>query len=202
MDCSKPAREYNEDTNAVLPESAKVACQGIAGSYAQEAASNFFRYPEYVYRKTFEDVFLAVESGLCEYGVLPIENSCTGKIREVCELLEKHSVRIAGIFNLKINHHLMIKKDASEKDIQKILSHEQALMQSSEFLEENYPDAKLIACANTAVAAQIVAESEDGHEAAVCSPRCEDMYNLKIAARSIQNMSGNFTRFICITQNK
>ncbi|MBQ6930497.1 MAG: chorismate mutase, partial [Clostridia bacterium] len=72
-----------EETSPLFPERATVACQGTEGAYAQVACNKLFALPNIMYNNSFEGVFNAVESGLCKYGVLPIENSTAGSVNSI-----------------------------------------------------------------------------------------------------------------------
>ena len=114
-----------EETPKLFPKKAVVACQGVEGAYSQQACDKLFSLPSIVYFKRFEGVFQAIESGLCEYGVLPIENSSHGSVTEVYDLMKKHRFHIVRATKLKINHRLLAKPGVEMKDIKEIFSHEQ-----------------------------------------------------------------------------
>ena len=181
------------------PECASVACQGIEGSNSQEAAETMFRHPDMMYFKSFEAVFSAIEAGLCEYGILSIENSTAGSVNKIYDLMVDHKFYIVRSTRLHIQHNLMVKPGTDPGRITEIYSHEQALAQCEDYLKKTYPNAKLVACSNTAEAAKRVAESDEPL-AAVCSNRCAQLYNLKNIGPSIQDHDSNFTRFICISK--
>lgn len=122
-----------------------------------------------VYVRTFDAVFDAVESGLCEYGVLPIENSSNGSVRTVYDLLRHRGFSIVRMTRLLIRHELLVKPGTRLADVKTIYSHEQALGQCARYLS-TLTGVKTAACANTAVAAKMVRESSDGSAAAISSP--------------------------------
>ena len=80
-----------ENTPKLFPQTSKVACQGAEGAYAQIACSRMFKSPDITYYRNFEDVFRAVDSGECQYGVLPIENSTAGSVYAVYDLMQKYN---------------------------------------------------------------------------------------------------------------
>ncbi len=188
-----------ESTPAIFPKKAVVACQGIEGAYSQQACDRLFEMPNIVYFKRFEGVFQAVESCLCQYGVLPIENSSHGSVNEVYDLMRKHRFHIVRSVKLKINHRLLAKSGVELGDIKEIFSHEQALGQCSEFLK-SLGDVKVTVCENTAVAAQMVAQSERRDVAAIAAPVCAQHYGLCVVKSDISNSDSNYTRFICIAK--
>jgi Prephenate dehydratase len=177
-----------------------VACQGVEGSYASQAAEKLFPLGNMMHFESFESVFHAVEQGLCKYGVLPVENSSTGSVTEVYELMNRNQFYIARTLRLHIHHVLLTKAEVDTPTITEIVSHEQALGQCSEFLKQ-YPKAKLTVFENTASAAKYVAESDREDIAAISSVKCAKLYGLHVAKRNIQNNENNYTRFICISKN-
>ena len=111
-----------------------------------------------------------------------------------------HNFSIVRTFRLKIDHNLLAKPGASLSGIKKIYSHEQAINQCTEFLN-NLHGVEIIPVENTAVAAQLVAESDRTDIAAISSKNCEELYSLCCLADSIQDKGNNRTRFICISKN-
>ena len=81
-----------------------VACQGIEGAYSQLACDKMFSLPQIMYCNRFEGVFRAVETGMCRYGILPVENSSAGSVTEVYDLMEKYNCKIVRSLRLKIEH--------------------------------------------------------------------------------------------------
>jgi len=190
-----------ENAEECFPRSGTVACQGTEGSNSQVACDKLLPRGHIVYVKTFDAVFNAVESGLCKYGVLPIENSSYGSVRAVYELLQHKNFSIVRSINLCIRHELLVKPGVKMSEIKEIYSHEQALGQCSKFLAGLGSDVKVVPCDNTAVAARMVAESDDRYSAAICSHQCAELYGLECAKADIQDSDNNYTQFICITKN-
>jgi chorismate mutase/prephenate dehydratase len=189
-----------EETPKVFPESATVACQGVAGAYSQEAAEKFFKMPRIMFMKNFRGVFAAIDSGLCKYGVLPIENSTAGSVNQVYDLMAEYDVHIVKSIKIKVDHCLLVNKGVAKKDIKEIYSHEQALAQCEDYLKREFPDANIIVSENTAVAAKTVADSGRKDIAAIASRANGDNYALDCLEESIQDRDNNYTRFICITK--
>ena len=182
-----------------LPGRATVACQGTEGAYAQQACEKLFEYPSILYFNSFNDVFSAVEKGMCKYGILPLENSTAGSVTQVYDLMEQHAFHIVGACRLRIDHCLMRKK-GSTAPITKVVSHEQALRQCSDYLEK-HPEYKAEPMENTAVAAEYVANAENAGTAVIASAVCAEIYGLEIVDDNISNVQNNFTRFICIARD-
>ena len=93
-----------------------------------------------------------------------------------------------------------MKPGTRKEDIREIYSHEQALNQSAEFLK-SMKNARPVVCANTALAAKMVAESDRNDVAALSSISCAELYGLKCLEYSVQDKGNNYTRFICISKN-
>ena len=186
-------------TAPILPSRARVACQGVEGAYSQIAAEKLFELPEISFCKSFDDVFSAIESGECRYGVLPIENSTAGSVKKVYELMLEHKFNIVRSVRIKIDHNLLAKKGTKIENIREIISHEQAINQCSSFLR-TLGDVKITIAPNTAVAAQTVAKSGRDDIAALSSRFCAELYSLESLADAVQDMGNNHTRFICISK--
>ena len=189
-----------ENTPKLFPQAPMVACQGVEGAYAQIACEKIFKNPFIMYFKNFDGVFNAIEQGLCQYGILPIENSTAGSVKKVYDLMIHHNFSIVRTFRLKIDHNLLAKPGTKLEEIKEIYSHEQAINQCSEFLKK-FPNTKIIPVENTAVAAEMVSKSLRNDVAAISSRSCEDLYGLTCLAQSIQDEGNNRTRFICISKN-
>ena len=189
-----------EAGSAVFPQTGLVACQGVEGANSQMACDRLLPRGNIVYVKTFEAVVSAVESGLCRYGVLPIENSSNGSVRAVYELLQDHRLSIVRSTRLCIRHELLAIPGVKMDDITEIYSHEQAIGQCSRFLE-SLNGVRVIPCDNTAVAAKMVSERGDRHAAAISSHACAELYGLDTVRDDIQDSDNNYTRFICIAKD-
>ena len=189
-----------ENTPKLFPQTPMVACQGVEGAYAQIACEKIFKAPMIMYFKNFDGVFNAIEQGLCKYGILPIENSTAGSVKKVYDLMIHHNFSIVRTFRLKIDHNLLGRPGAKLEDITEIYSHEQAINQCAGFLKR-FPNAKIIPVENTAVAAEMVAQSGRTDVAALSSRACEELYGLECLVPSVQDEGNNRTRFICISKN-
>lgn len=189
-----------ENTPKLFPGAAMVACQGVEGAYSQIACDKIFKSPLIMYFKNFEGVFTAIEQGLCQYGVLPLENSTAGSVKKVYDLMIQHKFSIVRTFRLKIDHNLLANPGATLSSIKEIYSHEQAINQCGEFLQ-SLSGVKIIPVENTATAAQIVASSGRTDVAAISSRNCIELYGLCNLSSGIQDRGNNSTRFICISKN-
>lgn len=179
-----------------------VGFQGVEGAFSHIALKHLFNDANYVKEKsyaTFEQVFKAVISGEIACGIIPFENSFTGEVGEVLDLLYKYNCYINKIYDLKISHNLIGAKGASISDIKQVYSHHQALSQCGEYFD-NY-DFELIPYPNTALAAKYVSECNDKSKAAVASNETANIYSLDVLKNDINTSKDNTTRFIVISKN-
>ena len=188
-----------DETPKLFPKRATVACQGVAGAYSHAAAERLFQLPDIQFYNSFDDVFAAVENGDVEYGVLPIENSSYGSVVSIYNLMQHYNFYIVKSLRLRINHQLLAKPGTKLSDIKEIYSHEQAIGQCDPFLS-SLKGVKVTKVGNTALAAQMVAESDRADIAAISSRECADLYGLDILKNHLQVTDNNYTRFICISK--
>ncbi len=189
-----------EETPKLFPQTPIVACQGVEGAYSQIACEKIFKSPFIMYFKNFDGVFNAIEQGMCQYGILPIENSTAGSVTKVYDLMIRHNFSIVRTFRLKVDHNLLVNPGAKLSDIKEIYSHEQAINQCGDFLA-GLEGVNIIPVANTAIASEMVASSGRKDVAALSSRSCAELYGLECLASSIQDKGNNRTRFICISKN-
>ena len=197
--------EENVENKVILEEirnvrAGKIGYYGVPGSFSEEAMLKYFgeledsnSYGE------FEDVFLAVKNDEIKYGVVPIENSSTGAISQVYDLLYKYGFYIVGEECIKINQNLIGVKGTTLDTIKEVYSHPQPIEQSTEFLK-NHSDWKLIPYHSTAACAKFISDLKDTSKAAIASNRAASMYDLEIIKEKINNKSDNSTRFIIISK--
>lgn len=177
--------------------SGKCAYQGVDGGYGSMAAEKIFG--ESIYNvKTFENVFEEVCDGKCEYGVIPLENSTTGSINDVVDLLSKYPVYIVGETIIKVEHNLLAVKGARVEDIKEVYSHEQGFFQCRDYLKDK--SWILTSTVNTAVGAKKVSEGKDATKAAIASSRAARLYDLEILEEGINSGKQNATRFVVISK--
>lgn len=192
-------KEALENTPKLFPQRAMVACQGIEGAYSQIACDSIFKSPSIMYFKSFDNVFKAVESGMCQYGILPIENSTAGSVNTIYDLMLRHNFSIVRSARLKVSHNLLAKYGTKLSDVKEIFSHEQAINQCAGFLA-TMKGVKVTVVENTALAAKMVAQSEDPGVAALSSRFCAEHYGLQTLQANVQDQDNNYTRFICISK--
>ena len=177
----------------------RVVFQGEPGAYSEEAAVGFFgEEVEARGLPWFDDVFAALAAGEADYAMLPIENSSTGSIRQVYDLLSRYDFSIVGEWQVKVEHCLAALPGVGLEDIRTVYSHEQGLMQCDRFLA-SHRDWKQVPVLDTAGSARQVRETEDKTGAAICSKRAAKLYGLNILAEAINHNAANVTRFVVVS---
>lgn len=180
----------------------KVVCFGEKGSYTEQAMEEYFGEKiERVHKLTFKEVMEALKQGEAEYGVLPIENSSTGGIVDIYDLLVKYDHYIIGEHVVKVEQALLGLPGAKVEDIKIVYSHPQGLLQCSDFLEQHcYMKKKEYE--STASSAKKVLEDRDFTQGAIASKRAAKCYGLEVLQENINQVKNNSTRFIIITNQK
>lgn len=185
--------------------SINVVYQGFPGAFGNMAALNYIKknYGDnqdfnISFLPRFEDVVDSTLANDKQIGILPLENSNTGGITEVLNILLKSDLYMVGEETVKVVHNLLAYPGSSMEDIKTVMSHPQAISQSSEFLSV-YKDWQLIPKLNTAESAKLVMDSQDKSLAAIASTLAKDIYGLEILKEAINNSSNNFTRFAVVS---
>ena len=190
-----PAQPIEADAPVENP---RVVYSGVPGCYAEEAMKQYFGEVQQAFcADSFAGVFQKLQNGEADYGVLPVENTSTGAIDDVLDLLAESGLYVVGETVLKIHHCLLALPGAKREDIREVYSHSQGLAQCGEFLK-TLPQAKQIPYYNTAVAAKYISEQQDKSKAAVASRHAGELYSLQILAENINYRADNSTRFAVI----
>ncbi|QRV76611.1 prephenate dehydratase [Ceratobasidium sp. AG-Ba] len=189
-----------------MSERIRVAYLGPEGTYThQAAAAKFKNRAAYIPYESIASTFNSVCQDEVEYACIPLENSLHGSVIETLDLLRTDSnISIIDECTIGIEHCLVGRRGVQLKDITRVLSHEQALGQCQEFLQEYLPDAIRVKTSSTASAARQLLQLDDStplHSAAICSRICVDLYDrLEVLQSSIQDGQINFTRFIIMSR--
>lgn len=194
--------QHFQKVNSLLASGKKVVFYGEKGAYTEQAMYGFFGedVPSYPAR-TFKEVMEELKRGNADYGVLPIENSSTGGITDIFDLLVEYDHCIVGEHEIKVEQCLLGLPGAKIEGLEKVFSHEQGLMQCSSFLEQ-YPDMEQIPYMSTAISAKKVMEEQNPKYAAIASRRAAATYGLEVLAENINYDSVNSTRFIVISREQ
>ena len=180
--------------------SKKVSFQGVEGAYSHLAVQEFFPNAEAVPCKTFELAITAAESGNVDYAMIPIENSAAGRVADIHRLLPKSDLHINFEHFQKVEHKLLIHPETHQGQIKKIISHEQALAQCSEKIQQL--DYDILIGADTAGSAKYISEQKISDTAAIASSLAAKIYELKTVDESFANSSNNITRFYVMSKNE
>lgn len=194
--------KLNDKISSAVPlvVSAKdtIAYQGIKGANSFVAAQRLFPESKLKAYQSFKDVFEAVEKGECDYGVLPVENSTAGSVSAVYDLILYYRFYIVKAFDMPIDYCLAGLKQSEFCDIERVISHPQALSQCEQYITRN--GFEPLPCANTAIAARDTAREKRLNQAAVCSYEAAEEYGLKVLDDHLQDNKNNVTRFIVISK--
>lgn len=183
-------------------ESSRIAYYGETGSYTEQAMLEYFNMQGIgIAMNTFEDVMKALTSGQADYGVLPIENSSTGTLSDIFDLLAEYDNYIIGEHVINIDHNLWGLPGASINEIKRVYSHPQGLLQCSNFLKQ-YPAIEKLEGGSTAGCARRILQENDRTQAAIASKRAGETYGLQLLQASIHDEEHNQTRFIIISNKR
>jgi len=141
-------------------------------------------------------VFAQVESGECNYGVVPVENSTEGMVSHTLDSFMDSSLKISGEVEMRIGHHLLVSKDTTEKNITRICAHQQALAQCRNWLDKHWPNVDREAVSSNGEAARMAAQVPG--VAAVAGDMAAELYQLEKLAAHIEDYADNTTRFLII----
>jgi len=180
----------------------RIAFLGPEGTFTQAAALKHFGHSVVsAPLAAIDDVFREVESGTANYGVVPVENSTEGMVNSTLDSFMKSSLKICGEVELRIHHHLLVKRDLIIDNIKRIYSHEQSLAQCRKWLNTHMPNAERISVGSNAEAARLVAESDESElTAAIAGDMAAETYHLNKLAMNIEDEPDNATRFLIVGQ--
>lgn len=183
-------------SSRALQHPLKVAFLGPEGTFSHMAAIEFLgQSMDFWPLSRFDDIFEAVENRDSELGVVPLENSLHGTVVQSIDLFAAHTVYIQSEWFSRISHSLMSREDRLA-EVKTVFSHPQALGQCAEWLRANIPHAELVSVDSTAAAAhKVLAEK---NSAAIGHANLAPRLGLSVLARSIEDISDNWTRFVCI----
>lgn len=189
--------------NKTASHSARIAFLGPKGSYSHlaarhYAARHFDNFIESGCLK-FQDIFNQVEIGQADYAVLPVENTSSGSINDVYDLLQQTSLSIVGEMTLPIDHCVLVNGSTDLQQIETVYSHPQPFQQCSQFINR-YPHWKIEYTESTAAAMEKVAAMNSPKVAAIGSEAGGELYGLQVLERNLANQKQNITRFIILAR--
>lgn len=179
-----------------MREKKRIAYQGIAGAYSEEACLHFDPQCEPVGYETFEKAFEAALTHECDYACLAVENSMAGSINATYELLRESALHVVGEEIVQVHHCLMVRPGGTLEGVRKVHSHYQALAQCERFLRHYGFEA--ITEFDTAGSARMIAERDEEGVAAIASARAAEIYGLEIVKRGMEDVPWNYTRFFIL----
>lgn len=172
----------------------RVAFQGEAGAYSEEAGYGYFDAVEMVPQESFEAVFAALVSGSCQSGLIPIENSLAGSIHQNYDLLLGHKLYIVGEYFLRVRHCLIGFPGVELSEILSVISHPQALGQCAGYLHDLGVTTEPVY--DTAGGVKMLKASGERRKAAIASKRAAEIYGMQVLQESIEDNPENYTRFL------
>jgi prephenate dehydratase len=176
----------------------KVAFQGEPGAYSEQAVFHYFGDVETQPCESFDVVFDSVVSEVCEFGLIPIENSLAGSIHQNYDLLLHHDLHIVGEYPLRVEHCLIALPGVKKEEIKKAVSHPQALGQCAAYLRRH--SIKPEQAYDTAGSVKLLKELGARDTAAIASRRAAEIYGMQILEEGIEDNFENYTRFLAITK--
>jgi chorismate mutase/prephenate dehydratase len=192
------ARLFREimSTCLALEEPLRIAFLGPAGTFTQAAAiKHFGQWVHSSPLRAIDEVFREVESGVADYGVVPVENSTEGIVNHTLDMFLQSPLKICGEVQLPIHHHV-IGHVQSLQEIRLIYSHQQSLAQCRKWLDANLPHVERLPVGSNGEAAQL-ARDESG-AVAIAGQCAADIYRLPVVVANIENEPNNTTRFLII----
>ena len=190
------SRRYQQ----LLLHGMKVAYSGTEGAFAHIAANRLFSDAEKCPYPDFKAAYDAVVDGSCDVAVLPLENSYAGEVGQVTDLIFSGPLHINHVLHLSVTHDLLAAEGATLDTVKTVVSHPQALAQCNEFLRDR--GYQQLPYANTALAAEYVAQQNDITLAAIASRECGEKYGLKPLAEGINRSQVNTTRFAVFSKSE
>jgi len=177
-----------------------IGFQGEHGAYSEVASRVWNDDTVPMPCTEFTEVFEGVESGLYDYGIVPVENTLGGVVSRVNELLINTDLFVVGAVNLSIHHCLLALPGTDHRELRVVYSHSQALEQCHQFLVRNKLEP--VPYYDTAGAAKMLLEESPKASAAIASNLSAELYNLEIIKENIEDLSTNMTRFFVISKEE
>ncbi len=177
-----------------------IGFQGEHGAYSEEAAREWDRDLVAIPCTTFNDVFSGVDSGMFDYGIVPVENTLGGIVGSVNELLTNTELKIVGAIDMPIHHSLLMQPGTDHREIREVYSHSQALSQCRRFLLRN--NLTLVPYYDTAGAAKMISEARPRGAACIAGKLAAELYGLDILKENIEDANANRTRFLVLAKVK
>lgn len=180
----------------------KIAIQGIAGSFHEDAARRYFDDEiQVVECKSFTSVCNLIDTDQVSIAVMAIENSIAGSLLQNYALIRDYHLKIIGEIYIHIQMNLMANPGVKKEDIKTIYSHPIAIKQCAEYLEAHFPDARIIENQDTAASGKLVHDEKLADSAAIGNVRTSELYELEILDTGLETNKRNYTRFLILSKH-
>lgn len=180
----------------------RIAIQGIAGSFHEDAARKYFNGEiDVVECKSFTSVCQLVDTDKVDYAVMAIENSIAGSLLQNYSLIRDFHLRIIGEIYIHIQMNLMVLPGVKKKDIKEIYSHPVSFLQCNEYLEKHFPEVERKELGDNAKVAKLISTEKIEFAAAISNLRSSELYGLQILDKGIETNKKNYTRFWILSKH-
>ena len=217
MDSSKEYQKFKigistKYVNDLDLKDKKLGYTGVPGSYAYEVLMNILKNNKNLdvdsieenknifHFNSHKELVEAVHTQKIDIGILPIENSIVGEVRDSIDLINTKNIHIIGEVRHKISHNLLGVKGSRIEDIRNIYSHDQAFMQCSQFLSKH--EWHLNRMTNTAISGKYIAAEGKKENACIANMKTKEVYGLELLKKNINNEEENYTRFFIISNEE
>jgi len=196
---------FLQEQQANQVQTTQVAVLGEPESYSHIALKNHFSTKRQqlrtVHCHSFMQIFKEVDNGSVDLGIVPIENTTSGNITEIYDLLAEHHLKIVGEEKLKVRHCLVGTEQSSIETLRNVYSHPQAIAQCKKFFLE-HPHIESHFRSSSSSAIKLVAEYQNPSIGAIASEQAAEQSGLKVLSYAINNYQENYTRFLLIAKQK
>lgn len=182
----------------------RVCYLGPEGTFTEIAAKKYFPKAgtKFITVNNFTEVFNKIDGDYADFGIIPIENSLEGSVRENLDLLIDYNLKIYGEIEIRVSHNLIAMKGAKLSDIKHVISHPQALAQCHKWLLNNLPNVEQIDSSSTSIGVKKVSELKSKEYAAIGTKNAAELYGMDILASGIEDNTQNYTRFLIISKKE
>lgn len=179
----------------------KVAIQGIAGSFHEDAARSYFNEEvEVVECKSFTSVCNLIDNDEVDIAVMAIENSIAGSLLQNYALIRDYHLKVIGEIYIHIQMNLMVLPGVKMEDVKEIYSHPVSFMQCAEYLEKYFPNVEKKELGDNAKVAKLISDQKITYAAAISNLRSAEMYGLEVLDKGIESNKKNYTRFLILSK--
>jgi len=179
----------------------KIAIQGIAGSFHEDAARSYFdEEVEIIECKSFTSVCNLIDNDEVDIAVMAIENSIAGSLLQNYALIRDYHLKVIGEIYIHIQMNLMVLPGVKMEEIKEIYSHPVSFMQCAEYLEKYFPNVEKKELGDNAKVAKLISDQKITYAAAISNLRSAEMYGLEVLDKGIESNKKNYTRFLILSK--